>query len=170
MIDTARLHLRPPTADDFELSYALTASETMRRYLGRTPDREDSFTRHLRNAGCWALFGYGVFSVIERESGDYVGGCGLFRALRGLGDDFDPYPEAGWVIGEASWNRGYAGEAMTAVLNWFDAEHGGRSVCMIVPGNAASERIAAKLGYEEIGMATYKDAQVMRYARNATNP
>lgn len=165
MIDTERLHLRPPTLDDFELSYALTASEEMRRFLGRTLDREDSFARHLRNAGCWSLFGHGPFSVIERASGDYVGGCGLFRALRGLGDDFDPYPEAGWVIGQPSWSRGYATEAMTAILAWFDAAFGGRTVCMIVPGNTASERIAAKLGYEPIGLATYKEAEVMRYAR-----
>ncbi len=164
-LDTPRLHLRQIVADDFESAHAVVASDAVRRFLVRDLSREDSFQRHLRNAGCWALFGYGVFSVFERESGAYVGGCGLFRGLRGLGDDFDPYPEVGWIIGEASWGRGYATEAMTAILAWFDAEHGGRSVCMIVPGNAASERIADKLGYEAIGLSYYKGGEVMRYAR-----
>jgi RimJ/RimL family protein N-acetyltransferase len=54
---------------------------------------------------------------------------------------------------------------MAAVLGWFDGAHGGRTVCMISPGNTASGRVAAKLGYVPIGMATYKDEEIMRYAR-----
>lgn len=168
-LDTPRLHLRQPIVEDFEAAHALIGSEAMRRYLSRDLSREDSFARHLRNAGCWALFGYGPFSVVERESGAYVGGCGLFRGLRGLGDDFDPYPEAGWVIGEPRWCRGYATEAMTAILAWFDAAHGGRSVCMIAPGNLASQRIADRLGYKPIGLARHKDDEVMRYAREISS-
>lgn len=163
---TARLDLRQPTADDFASSHALTAGPEMRRFLGRDPpDTEDSFNRLLRNAGSWSLFGHGNFVLIERASGKHVGGCGLFRSLRGLGDDFDPYPEAGWVIAHDRWGLGYAHEAMTSVLAWFDAEDGGRTVCMIEPGNIASERLAAKLGYASIGIATYKNEEVMRYAR-----
>ncbi len=166
-LDTLRLHLRQPTVDDFEAAHALTEAPTMRVFLGRDPpSREDSFNRHLRNAGCWALFGHGPFIIDEIGGARHVGGCGLFRGLRGVGDDFDPYPEAVWVISEAYWGQGYAAEAMTAILGWFDAAFGGRSVCMIEPGHTRSERIAAKLAYREIGVATYKGDEVMRYARD----
>lgn len=163
---TARLDLRQPKADDFASSHTLTESDEMRRFLGREPpSREDSFNRLLRNAGSWGLFGHGIFVVIERETGAHVGGCGLFRGQRGLGDDFDPYPEAGWIVAQDRWGRGYASEAMEAALAWFDEAFGGRTVCMIEPGNTGSERIAAKLGYRPIGTARYKDDEVMRYAR-----
>ena len=167
-IDTPRLHLRQWRLDEFEPFHALTESGTMRRFLGRDPpSREDSLNRMVRNAGCWSLFGWGPFAVVERESGEAVGGCGLFRSLRGLGDDFDPFPEAAWVIAHSRWGRGYATEAMRAILAWFDAEHGGaRTVAIVTRGNAASERIAAKLGYAPIGEAEYKGDRVMRYARH----
>jgi RimJ/RimL family protein N-acetyltransferase len=71
------------------------------------------------------------------------------------------------VIAEGSWGRGYATEAMAAIINWFESAHGGgRTVCMITCGNDASERTAAKLGYQPIGIAEYKGDTVMRYARD----
>jgi len=166
-IDTDRLHLRPWRLDEHETLHALTASETMRRFLGRDPPSlEDSFNRIMRNGGGWHFLGWGTFAAIERASGEIVGNCGLFRSLRGLGGDFDPYPEAGWIVAESRWGRGYAKEAMAAVLAWFENEHGGgRTVAMISPGNAASERLAAKLGYCAFGDAEYKADPVRLYAR-----
>ena len=166
-IDTERLHLRPWRLDEFERFHGLTASDAMRRFLGHEPPSlQDSYNRLMRTGGCWHYLGFGTFAVVEGETGEVVGNCGLFRTIRGLGDGFDGYPEAGWVIADSRWGRGYAGEAMKAALEWFDAEHGGRrTVAMIVPGNEPSERVAAKLGYMPFGLADYKGEQVMRYAR-----
>lgn len=167
VLETARLRLRVPTLDDFDAIHTLTLSDQVRTFLGRTPPSvEDSFARFLRGLGCWHLFGWGQFVADRKADGRFVASLGLFRAMRGLGDDFDPYPEAGWVIHEEHWGQGYATEAMAAILAWHDEAHGPqRTVCMISPGNTASERVAAKLGYVPIGMATYKDDAVMRYAR-----
>jgi RimJ/RimL family protein N-acetyltransferase len=167
IIQTDRLLLSPWELPDFEALHALTASDRMRTFLGSTPPTlEESFNRFLRNTGCWHLFGWGSLKAVERGSGEIVGSLGLFRSMRGLGEDFDPFPEAGWVVREQSWGRGYATEGMQAVLGWFEREHGGgRTVCMISPGNVASERIAQKLGYRPIGLAEYKAEEVMRFAR-----
>ena len=56
---------------------------------------------------------------------------------------------------------------MRTVLAWFDRALGiRRTVCMITPGNTASECLAAKLGYQPIGLSRYRDdEEVMRYAR-----
>ena len=168
-IDTERLRLLPWQLDDYPALYALTASDRMRTFLGAVrPSPEESFNRLLRNGGCWHFMGWGPFKAIERESGEIVGGLGFFRALRGLGEDFDPYPEAGWVVREESWGRGYATEGMRAIIDWFDREHGGgRTVCIISPGNVASARIAEKLGYRPFGLAEHEGEEVMRYAREA---
>lgn len=170
-LTTRRFHLRQPTAADFETTHALTQAPEMRTFLGREPPSlEDSFNRHLRNAGSWALYGHGIFIVDEIGGARHVGGCGLFRTHRDLGEDFDLCPEAGWVIAHDRWGLGYATEAMIAILAWFDAAFGGRTVCMIEPRNTASERIAEKLGYSPIGEARYKDDEIMRYAREVPMP
>lgn len=167
VLETARLRLRVPTHADFDAVHRLTLSDAVRAFLGRSPPSiEDSFARFLRGFGCWRLFGYGNFVAERRDDSAFVGSIGLFKAMRGLGEDFDRDPEAGWIIHEDHWGQGYATESMTAVLAWLDGAHGAtRTVCMISPGNIASERVAAKLGYRPIGMVTYKDDPIMRYAR-----
>ena len=52
------------------------------------------------------------------------------------------------MSGEAVWGRGYATEAATAALAWFDRVHGGRRIaCMIEHENHASLALAARLGF-----------------------
>lgn len=166
MIDTGRLHLRPPGIDDFHDLHALTADPAMREHLPGFASVEDSYKRLLSTIGSWTAFGYGTFSVRERDTGSYVGNCGLFRLLRGLGEGFDFYPEAGWIVAGSRWGRGYASEAMEAVHSWFEATHGAqRTVCMIAPGNAASDRIATRLGYRPFRDAEHSGTPVTLYAR-----
>jgi RimJ/RimL family protein N-acetyltransferase len=166
-LESPRLRLRPLRVEDFDLMHALTVAPEARTFLGGEPSREESYKRLLTSIASWHLFGYGTFAVTERETSAYVGNCGLFRLERDLDPPFAGEPEAGWVVAPHCWGRGYAGEAMRTVLAWFDGAIGiRRTVCMISPGNSASERVAAKLGYETIGLSRYKGGEeVMRYAR-----
>ncbi|MCA1661683.1 MAG: GNAT family N-acetyltransferase [Novosphingobium sp.] len=151
MRTTERLELwRPQIADRAGL-LALMAPGAVRKFLGPAEASEtDVFARQLRNAGSWALYGYGVFTLRERGGDEIVGTCGVFRSFRGFGRGMDDVPEAGWIIAEPSWGKGYAREAMTAALAWFDREHEPQRVaCMIEESHAASMTIAAKLGFVE---------------------
>lgn len=166
MLETERLLLRPPVIDDFRSLHALTENAAMREHLAGFASVEDSYKRLLSTIGCWSAFGFGTFSVIERATGDYVGNCGVFRMMRGLGDGFDDHPEAGWIVAHSRWGQGYAGEAMAATLDWIERDHGiAKTNCMIAPGNAASERIAAKLGYLPMRMAEHAGNAVRLYTR-----
>lgn len=168
MIETERLLLRPQRIEDFEQLHALTASEEMYRYLGGQASMEENYRRLLAVVGAWSVFGFDRFAVFERKSGDLVGTCGIFRQMRGLGEGFDGYPEAGWIIRSDRWGLGYAGEAMRAVVDWFERTQGPQAtVCMIVPENLASARIAAKLGYRLTRAAEYKGEAVNLYRRDA---
>jgi RimJ/RimL family protein N-acetyltransferase len=167
LLETARLRLRPHRIEDFEDLHGLTVAPAVRRFFTGEPSREESYKRLLTTIANWHLFGYGTFAVIERESGDYIGNCGLFRLERDLEPPFDGEPEAGWIISEMHWGRGYASEAMTAALDWFDGATGIRkTVAMITPGNEASERVAERLGYKPVGLSRYKGVEeLMRYCR-----
>ena len=166
-LTTARLTLRPPRICDFDDLYALTATSDMRRFLGADePSRADSFTRLLRNAGSWSLYGYGSFMVFERAEGVFIGTCGMFHSHRGLGMDFDNHAEAGWIIAQDQWGKGYAVEAMVAALTWFDRVHGNRVVAMIETGNIASENVAAKLGFVPLRDAKHGTTTMQLFRRN----
>jgi RimJ/RimL family protein N-acetyltransferase len=102
--------------------------------------------------------------VGERPSGAYLGDVGLFVG-RGLGERFDAAPECGWTIPPRAHGRGYATEALHAVHAWWERREGGRTVCMIDPGNAASIRVAEKSGYREFARAAYKEAPTILFER-----
>lgn len=153
LIVTDRLELWRPRAEDREGVFRVVEPEAVRRFLGGRPATEmDEAARMLRNAGSWALYGYGTFVLRPRGQRKIAGVAGVFHSWRGFGKGLDDVPEAGWILGEDQWGKGLAGEAMRAALGWFDAEHGKRRVgCMIESGHAASLRLAEKLGFVRYG-------------------
>ncbi|MFN4135869.1 MAG: GNAT family N-acetyltransferase [Novosphingobium sp.] len=151
---TPRLRLRMPQRGDHVVLHELVADPAVHRYLWPRPDDPltDMFSRTLRAAGSWQLYGYGLFLAHERASGRFVGQMGVFHSWRGFGQGMDDVPEAGWIVAREHWGKGYAGEAMRAVLEWFDQAHGTqcgqqRVVCMIDRENAASVALAKRLGF-----------------------
>ncbi|SFF92018.1 Protein N-acetyltransferase, RimJ/RimL family [Novosphingobium sp. CF614] len=148
-LTTARFDLWKPAADDLHGLVRLLEGEDMTRFLG--PARADPFSqfeRLLRNAGSWALHGYGIFYVRPRGEAEIIASCGVFHSWRGFGKGMDDVAEAGWIVRQDHWGRGVAGEVMRAVLPWFDETRGKRRIaCMIEAGNVASERLAAALGF-----------------------
>jgi len=167
MIESERLLLRPYREDDFEELHAMTSDVRVLQYLGSSPStREESWARLLRNIGHWTVKNYGALAIFEKASGRYVGNTGLAHYQRGLGDQFDPFPEAGWVLAYWSHGKGHASEAALAAHRWFDAQgHAGRTVCIIVPENAGSFRVAEKLGYRPFGRGEHRGAAVVMLER-----
>jgi RimJ/RimL family protein N-acetyltransferase len=161
LLVTERLELWLPTKHDLAPMFAITADPATRRHLpSQSP--VDHFQRFFRNAGSWLLYGYGAFMLSER-GGELIGNVGVFHTLRGLGEDFDDMPEAGWVLRADRTGRGFAREAMTAVLAWFEREHGPqRIVCMVSPGNAPSLALAARLGFTAMREAELPDGEPVR--------
>jgi RimJ/RimL family protein N-acetyltransferase len=78
-------------------------------------------------------------------------------------------PEAGWVLATWAHGRGFASEALTAALRWFEDTHGAQELtCIIDPPNAPSLRVAAKHGFVETHRATYHGEPVIVFTRPRT--
>ena len=169
ILTTARLELYRPQAADLAGVAAIVAPDAVRRFLGnRAVSMADEYARFARNAGSWALYGYGNFIVRERGAEAVVGICGVFHSWRGFGQGFDDVPEVGWIFAEPVWGRGYATEAAEAALGWFDHTHGARRVaCMIEPGNHASLAVAARLGFVRYGEQDFDGSAVILLQRGA---
>ncbi len=154
LLTTARLELWQPALRDLPDLFALTRDEETRRFLGSfVPSEMDAFNRLHRNAGSWALHGYGTFMVRLKGQGRIVANCGVFRSHRGFGQGLDDAAEAGWIVHKDHWGEGLAREAMEAALAWFDAVHGRQRIaCMIEDGHAASDALAQRLGFVRYGV------------------
>jgi RimJ/RimL family protein N-acetyltransferase len=100
-----------------------------------------------------------------------VGEVGLADFRRDVTPPLGDAPEAGWVLAPWAHGRGFATEAVGAVLAWSDAAlaaaggPGRRTVCLIAPENAASVRVAEKCGYQEAARAAYRGAETLVFAR-----
>ncbi|MDP3474759.1 GNAT family N-acetyltransferase [Hydrogenophaga sp.] len=167
MIETPRLTLRLPVPADVEGIHQMRSDPDVVRYVGgKIISREEAWQRLLRSAGHWSLLGYGFFMVIERASGRLVGEVGLMQAQRGLGERFDPFPEAGWLFRRDAQRKGYATEAVKAAHDGFFASRPPqRTVCIIDPDNTASLAVARKLGYTAFGQTRYRESIVMMLER-----
>ncbi|WP_159979963.1 MULTISPECIES: GNAT family N-acetyltransferase [unclassified Novosphingobium] len=164
MLTTQRFELHRPVASDLPDLCRLIADEETRRFLGPAdPAPQPQFERLLRNAGSWALYGYGSFMVRLPGKPDIIATCGVFHSLRGFGEavGMDDVPEAGWIVRPDWCGKGVAREAMEAALTWFNTEHGPRRVaCMIEDGNTASQRLAARLGFAHYAAHEVADGPV----------
>jgi RimJ/RimL family protein N-acetyltransferase len=144
-------------ADEPEM-FGIVSNPETHRYLGPMSNRADHFTRFQRGGGSWFLHGYGSFIVRLKGSSRIVGNCGVFHSYRGLGEDFDDKPEAGWIVAADHVRMGIAREAMDAALAWFDeSSRAPEVVCMIEPDNAPSFRLAGKLGFAPTRLAALPD-------------
>jgi RimJ/RimL family protein N-acetyltransferase len=156
---TSRLILRAHTREDYEAVYGVWSDPLVTKYIGGRPSTaQDSWFRIMRYLGHWPMMGFGYFAACDKETGVYLGDMGIANHKRGLHPDFDDAPETGWVLAPHAFGKGYATEAMAAVLAWFEAEHGPqRTVCMIETPHVNSHNVATKLGYQPFSQIVIGD-------------
>ena len=92
----------------------------------------------------YRIWGFGPYAVIEKRSRDVIGYCGLFFFPEINGQ---PEVEIGYRLARSSWGHGYATEAACAVRDFaFASLSIKRLIATIDPSNAASIRVAEKIG------------------------
>ena len=149
MIETERLILRPPRPEDFDAFAAMLADPVGMANLGGPQDRAQAWRTLMTYAGAWAMTGATLFLAVEKASGEIVGRIGPWFP-QGW-----PGPEVGWSLTPRLWGRGLAYEGATAAIDYaFDTLGWDEVVHTIRPENAASIRLAERLGSRFRGEAT----------------
>lgn len=169
VIETERLTLRAHAMEDFEAYCALWSDPSVVRFIGGKPfTRELSWQRFLRHPGIWHYLGFGYLALTERESGRFIGEAGFHDMRRDIAPSIEGTLEAGWALMPEMQGRGYALEAMQAIVAWADQAHPGRRMtCIIEPANVPSVRIASRLGFTEFARSTYHGTPLTLYERTA---
>jgi RimJ/RimL family protein N-acetyltransferase len=170
-LTTERLILRPHRLDDFDAVAALWSDPEVVRFIGGVPStREQSWSRLLRYKGSWHFLGFGFWAIEERASGSFIGEAGFLEARRDIVPSIEETLETGWVLDPAAHGKGYATEALKAMIEWGVAHFPSRRMtCIIAPENSASIRVAIKLEFEEVVRTTYLGSDVALFERNSRN-
>jgi RimJ/RimL family protein N-acetyltransferase len=136
---TQRLLLREYRMPDFDAFATHLADPVSMEILG-THDRRNAWRIFGCNMGGWFLQGTGWWAVEPLEGGGMVGYVGAFFR------ETWPEIEIGWGTFREHWGRGFATEAVAAVLRWvFEVRKERRAIALIDAKNARSLRVAEKL-------------------------
>jgi len=140
-IETERLILRVPNAEDFDGFAAMMADEETGRIIGGKMNRSEAWRAWCSMVGAWYVRGFAMFSVLRKEDQKWIGRIGPWMP------EGWPGTEVGWGVAREFAGQGYALEASVAsldyafdVLGWDDVMH------CIDPENLPSIALAKKLG------------------------
>lgn len=142
IIETPRLLLREFTPGDAAALFALNKDPEVIRYTGDVPfaDEADA-AMFIRNYSDYKKNGYGRWAMIEKETGAFLGWCGLkFHPDTGETD-------IGFRLHQRYWNAGFATEAAQACLDYGFSHLGLPSIIgRAMSDNKASIRVLEKIG------------------------
>ena len=158
-LETPRLLLRLPTIEDLDPWAEMMADPEAARFIGGVMERSVSWRGLMTMIGAWHAYGFGMFSVIEKSTGRWVGRLGPWQP------EGWPGTEVGWAIVRDCWGKGYAPEGAAATTDWAFAHLGWTDVIhSIDPANVASQAVARKLGSRNLGPgqlpAPYQDSRI----------
>lgn len=143
ILETPRLLLCEFVADDVDALFSVIGdAETMRFYL-RPFTRAETEEWIARNQRRYAEFGYGLWAVVLKQTGEFIADCGLcWQEVDG-----DRMLEVAYHVHRGHWGRGYATEAARECMrHGFEKLAMPKLMSLIRPENLQSRRVAEKNG------------------------
>ena len=145
-IDTPRLTLRPPRLADLDPWAEMMMDEPTAKFIGGVMPRAVTWRALMTMIGAWHAQGFAMFSVIEKDTGRWIGRLGPWMP------EGWPGTEIGWALVRDVWGKGYATEGATAATDWaFDNLGWTEVIHSIDPANVASQQVARRLGSRNLG-------------------
>jgi ribosomal-protein-alanine N-acetyltransferase len=154
--ETERLVVRTFEARDEEAWVAMFSDPEVTRFLPEAPRTKETFETQLSARHAMeAELGYAIWAVEDRATGTFMGQCGLRPAATmdpSAGSEID----LAYHLTRVSWNRGYATEAVVAVLGHGLGSVGlERVMAVALPENVGSWRVMERAGMRYEGIASY---------------
>jgi ribosomal-protein-alanine N-acetyltransferase len=154
--ETERLVVRTFAARDEDAWLAMFSDPEVTRFLPEAPRTKETFQSQLSARHAMeAELGYAMWALEEKASDTLIGQCGL-RPAAAMDPSAGSEIDLAYHLTRASWNKGYATEAVVAVL-----DHGLGSVglervmAVALPENIGSWRVMEKAGMRYEGIAAY---------------
>lgn len=167
ILKTERLILRPMLASDIDALYLIFTDTKVMAAFDHDPFTREQMERWLqRNLDHQEQFGYGLFSVLLKATGELIGDCGLEK----IEVEGRKIAELGYDFRSDFWNKGYASEAAVAVRDYaFNVLQLPQLISLIRVGNLASKRVAEKIGMTLAEEFTRYGFRYWKYSLQNTN-
>lgn len=143
VLTTPRLFLREMTGADLGDMAALLGDPEVMRHYPAPKSREEAQAWIDWNQRLYRERGFGLWAVILRTTGEFIGDCGLTPQRPDGREEI----EIGYHIRADLQGNGYATEAAAACRDYArDVLGVDRVIAIINPANFPSQRVAAKIG------------------------
>jgi RimJ/RimL family protein N-acetyltransferase len=148
VLETKRLALRAPRLEDAKMVATLANDRRIAENTARIPHPYKHSDAESFIAAANANNGEAVFLITLRDA-TVIGACGITA----LGDQ----PELGYWLGVPYWGKGYATEALHALIDYAftDLAHEALQAGARVT-NPASRRVLEKCGFQWTGVGLYR--------------
>lgn len=143
IIETPRLYMRKMKRSDYaSLCSMLMDKDVM--YAYEHSFSEEEVTQWLdRQLERYRLYGFGLWAVILKDSGEMAGQCGITMQDSPLGQ----IPEIGYIFRKDMWHKGYASEAAAECRKYAFGVLGFDNIYSIIrDNNLPSQRVAQRNG------------------------
>jgi RimJ/RimL family protein N-acetyltransferase len=156
---TPRLAFREMALDDLDDMAALLGDPQVMRYYPSPKSRQEALAWIPWNQRLYREHGVGLWLLILRDTGEFVGDCGLTpQQVDGVTEI-----EVGYHVRAVFQGRGLATEAAAACRDYArDVLGVDRLIAIIDPRNRPSQRVAERLGRWWSGTATTMAAGAAR--------
>ena len=142
-LETERLILREMTPEDFEALYSVLADSDIMKHYPYKFDEERVKGWISKNIERYRIFGFGLWAVTLKDSGEVIGDCGL--TMQNINGTIKP--EIGYHIRKDMQRKGYAKEAARKCRNWaFENTPFKTLYSYMKKGNLPSQAVAAANG------------------------
>lgn len=146
-LETNRLLLRPVKNTDVKALYGYRSDKILNQYQGWIPEKMSDATEFIsRQAPNWNLPDtWFQLSIIEQSSGEMIGDIGIHFI-----DQEDKQVELGCTLAKENQGKGYATEALSAVINFLFVEmNKHRIIGSVDPRNLSSIAMLDRLGFRK---------------------
>ena len=147
ILETERCVVRELSLDDLDGLFELYADDGMDAYTESLyPYEEEKEFQRAYIENMYRYFGYGMWLVFEKETGNLIGRAGLEH--REYNEVIEL--ELGYLIGRKYQGKGYATEVCKAILTYAKENAGfDRINTLIQEENKVSIALSKKLGFEQ---------------------
>ena len=147
LIETERLLLRPVIENDAEAIFEYSKNEQVGANAGWKPHENIAETHEIMKLVF--LDKENVFGIELKETGKLVGSIGLIPDPKRQNDNTRML---GYAIGENDWNKGYATEAVQALIRFGFEKLGLHLIAAYCyPFNERSKHVLRKCGFQYEG-------------------
>ncbi len=150
--ESERVFLHPYTQADFAALHKIVSNKQTMYAWGQGFSKKQSQEWLDKQLAHYQQYGFGIWAIIEKQSGAIIGNAGLNHTEISLKGKTQKIVEIGYLLHRDFWGKGYGSEVARMCVKYGFETLGLEEVyCLIKEDNTASIKVAKKLEMQKVG-------------------